>query len=203
MSDNVDNSKKLQEEIEALRAKNSELLGINKKRTEELDSLKSSIQEMKEWKEQQEATVAEKEGDLKKQMEILKTKYEKKLSEWEAKYNEESTYNSRLLVDNNLQESLVKLGIKPELLNGAMALLKPKVKVINDAGERKPVVDDKPLSDFIKGWVESDGKAYKHIPQSVGGGATGSSSLSSSSMPNFSDKNFNLTDAVRGSQKIT
>jgi hypothetical protein len=82
-----------------------------------------------------------------------------------------------------------------------MALLKPKVQVMNQDGERIPVVDSKNLSEYINEWVESDGKPYKHIPQSVGAGAPGSSSTTPG-RGNIFDKAANLTEIIMKEQKI-
>lgn len=204
MSDDVDLKKQLEaalESIKNLEETNKKLVEEKRKKVSEVNDFAEKLKELQEFKEQQENIKAEQEGDYKKQMENLKKTYDKKLIDLESKYNEESAYTNRLLVDNNLQEALTKAGVKPELLNGAMALLKPKVKVINEEGERKPMVEDKTIHDFITSWVESDGKAYRHIPQSIGGGAIGSQSTVRHPL-SFNDKNFNLTEAMKSDQKI-
>lgn len=89
----------------------------------------------------------------------------------------ETGFTKSLLVDNGLSSALVKAGVEPAFLDAVKAMLKGQVNVVTDGtnGEnRRAVVGDKPLSDFITGWAASDaGKHFVKAPVNGGGGAAG------------------------------
>lgn len=81
--------------------------------------------------------------------------------------------------ETELTSLLVKHNIKQELLDGAKLLIGSKVHTNRaDDGSRINVVPtnigDLPLSDFVKGWVDGEGKPYIAAP--TGPGATGGTS---------------------------
>lgn len=86
----------------------------------------------------------------------------------------ESQFTQRLLVDNGLTEQLVKANVAPAFLPAVKALLAPQVVIKSDGSERKALVGDKPLADFITAWSQGDeGKNYIAAANSGGGGAPG------------------------------
>jgi len=74
-------------------------------------------------------------------------------------------YINNSLVDNGLKDALLDIGVNPDLLDGAVATLRPKVKVTtNDQQERVAVVEtdigEVPVADFVKDWSGDKGKPY-------------------------------------------
>lgn len=102
--------------------------------------------------------------------------FEKQLTEVSGKLQSESSYTQKLLVDNGLSDALVKAGVAAPLLPAVKAMLAAQVKVVADGDNRKAVVGDKPLSDFVTSWAQSDeGKHFVKAPDNTGGGAGGNS----------------------------
>lgn len=91
----------------------------------------------------------------------------------------EQGFNHGLLVDNGLMTALAEAGVKnPAHLKAAAALLKQAggIEVKVDGATRKAMIGDKPLSDAVKAWSQSDeGKAFVQAPANGGGGAPGGS----------------------------
>lgn len=86
----------------------------------------------------------------------------------------ESGFTQKLLLDNGLTEALVKAGVATQFLPAVKAMLGTNAKVVADGDNRKALIGDKELSDFVSGWISSDeGKHYLAAPSNGGGGASG------------------------------
>jgi hypothetical protein len=122
-------------------------------------------------------------GDLQQRLEaqraLLDKQWQKKLDESDSRANElERELHSRL-IDDDIRKSLVEQGVKRDLLEGAVALIKTSAKpnVVKDEKGFQGVIDDgidekKKIPDYVKEWAKSDiGKAYVEKPN--GGGSTG------------------------------
>jgi hypothetical protein len=93
--------------------------------------------------------------------------------EFKATAEKEATVSRDLLVNNGLTAELTKAKVKPELLPAVTALLKGKVEIKEVSGERKALVEGKPLGEFITAWSQGDeGKHYIAAPENGGGGAS-------------------------------
>lgn len=89
-------------------------------------------------------------------------------------YEAESGYTNNLLVENGLNEALVKEGIAKQFLPAVKSMLKNQVKVTVDGNERKALIGDKPLSEFVSEWSKSEeGKHFIAAPANSGGGSNG------------------------------
>lgn len=122
--------------------------------------------------------------DLENQLETYKTKLTE--AEKQAKaiaqeaekvkklYEAESGFTNNLLVENGLNEALVKEGIAKQFLPAVKSMLKGQVQVKIEGNERKAVIGDKPLSDFVSEWSKSEeGKHFIAAPANSGGGSNG------------------------------
>lgn len=86
----------------------------------------------------------------------------------------ENGYVSRLLVDNGLNDALVKVGVKPEFTKAVKSMLEKQVQLKQDGENRLAVVGDKALADYVSEWSKSDdGKHFVAAPLNSGGGSTG------------------------------
>ena len=95
----------------------------------------------------------------------LKTKYEKEVSDREERITSLNDYIDNALIDNGLKDSLLDVGVNPDLLEGAVAALRSKVKVVQDEKSNRTAVittdiGDQPIPEFVKSWVGDKGKAY-------------------------------------------
>jgi hypothetical protein len=86
---------------------------------------------------------------------------------------EKESVLSKHLIDGGLSAALAKNGVAPQLMDGAMALLRQSA-AIGDGYAVK--LGDKALDEAVKDWVVGDvGKFYVSGRGNSGGGATGSS----------------------------
>ncbi len=107
-------------------------------------------------------------------VETLKAKHAKDLADKDALIGERDGYIDRTLIDGGLKDALLDVGVNPELLDGALASLRGNVKVQKaDDGSRSAIVEtdlgDVPVTDFVKEWAGSKGKAYLGKPSGPGG----------------------------------
>lgn len=88
------------------------------------------------------------------------------------------------LIDNGLNDAMLKAGIKPEFMSAAKAMLKANTKVTAENGQYSALMGDKPLYDAITEWAASDeGKHFVSAPANSGGGATGGNGNATSVTP--------------------
>ena len=88
------------------------------------------------------------------------------------------------LIDNGLNDAMLKAGIKPEFMSAAKAMLKANTKVTAENGQYSALMGDKPLYDAITEWAASDeGKHFVSAPANSGGGATGGNGNANSVTP--------------------
>jgi hypothetical protein len=102
-------------------------------------------------------------------IEALKTKHAGELGERDKQLGERDGYIDRTLVDGGLKDALLDVGVAPELLDGALAVLRGNVKVQrSDTGDRKAIVQtdlgEVGVSDFVKEWAGGKGKPYLGKP---------------------------------------
>lgn len=122
--------------------------------------------------------------ELENQVETYKTKWTE--AEKQAKtiaaeadkvkklYEAESGYTNNLLVENGLNEALVKEGIAKQFLPAVKSMLKGQVTVKIEGNERKAVIGEKALSEFVSEWSKSEeGKHFIAAPANSGGGSNG------------------------------
>lgn len=78
------------------------------------------------------------------------------------------------LIDNGLNDAMLKAGIKPEFMTAAKAMLKSQTKLMAENGQYSALMGDKPLNEAIAEWAAGDeGKHFVSAPANSGGGATG------------------------------
>lgn len=89
-------------------------------------------------------------------------------------YEAESGYTNNLLVENGLNEALVKEGIAKQFLPAVKSMLKGQVQVKIEGNERKAVIGEKALSEYVSEWSKSEeGKHFIAAPANSGGGSNG------------------------------
>lgn len=109
-----------------------------------------------------------------KAIEALRNKHSAELEEVSAQIAERDSYIDRTLVDGGLKDSLIEVGVMPELMDGALASLRGSVKVQrSEDGSRTAIVEtelgDVPVADYVKDWSTTKGKAYLGKPSGPGG----------------------------------
>lgn len=160
----------LEEEIQALQSEREALLNKNKELLSELKSARNKNKEID--LDTYYKTIDELES-LKSENTKLSTELTKKAKEFDNisnKLNEKESYLKNLTLENSLNEHLSKIGVKPEYMTAAKALLEKNAKV----DESGVLIGDKNIGDFISEWSNNDGKVFINAPANSGGGSQGS-----------------------------
>lgn len=154
------------EATSGLVAKNQELLGKLKK------AQKDSTIDPAEYQSLQD-TLSATESKLAEALKAAKTAANQAEKDRKA-LETESQYVSKLLIDNGLNDALIKSGVRPEMSKAVKALFSSQVALKADGDKRNAMVGDKPLFEAIDEWAKSDeGKYFISAPANQGGGANG------------------------------
>lgn len=155
----------LMDEVKGLKAKLAAFDGID------ADEVRKALESAKET----ETANLEAKGEYEKILKQVKEDYAKELEKITQKFESEAGFSRRLLTDGGLTDALAKANVRPEYMDAAKALLKDKVAIQGEGDERRAVIGDKALGDFVTEWAGSDqGKHFVSAPNSSGGGANGS-----------------------------
>lgn len=166
----------LEAAIEALTAKNRELLGevkVAKARAKgaEIDpaehaALQSEIEALK--------------SDLTK----VTKESTKAIEQMQKNLTDKDGALQSYLIDNGLTDALVKAGVRSEFMGAAKAMLRNQAQVKADDGNYSALMGDKPLVDAVSEWAVSDeGKHFIAAPANSGGGATGGNGAGNPTAP--------------------
>jgi len=89
------------------------------------------------------------------------------------------------LIDNGLTDALVKAGVRSEFMGAAKAMLRNQAQIKAEDGNYAALMGDKPLVDGVAEWASSDeGKHFISAPANSGGGAAGGNGSQQSLAPN-------------------
>ena len=172
MSDDIE---ELKAEIAALNAKNRELLGEVKVAKAKARGSEINPEDYAALQNELEATKAALDKATKdggKQIEALN----KALAEKDGALQ-------GYLIDNGLNEAMLKAGIRPEVMGVVKARLKAEAKLVSENGQYSALFGDKPLIDGVTAWAASDeGKHFVAAPANTGGGAAGGQTNNSGSV---------------------
>lgn len=182
MTTNV--SPEVQAQIDAAVAAATEALADNnRKLTNELKNVRAKMRDGTiDPDEHQKALdkVEELTGEITK----LTKKYDADTGKLSKTLTEKEGALHNLVIDGGLTESLVKAGVKPELMNAAKAMLRGKTVIKAENGTFTAVMGDKPISDAIKDWAGTDeGKHFVVAPSNSGGNAGGSNKGAGTATP--------------------
>lgn len=158
----------LKAQIEALSAKNRELLG--------------ELRVAKQKAKGAEIDPAE-HANLQSQVEALKADLDKatkanakELDGLRKSLSEKDGAIQNYLVDNGLSEALVKANVRPEMMPAVKAMLKANTSVQNADGQYSALMGGKPIMEAVSEWAATDeGKHFVSAPPSSGSGAPGAS----------------------------
>lgn len=160
----------LEEQIEDLKAQVEATTSKNKELLSELRTAKSKNKELDFDTYNK---VLEENDLLKSDLAKIKNELGLKTKEFDNisnKLNEKESYLKNLTLENSLNEHLSKIGVKPEYMTAAKALLEKNAKV----DENGVLIGDKSIGDFISEWSNNDGKVFINAPANSGGGSQGS-----------------------------
>jgi chromosome segregation ATPase len=156
----------LEEAMEAMNAKNAELLREVKIARAKAKGVEIDPNDFMALQTENET--------LKSQLEKVAKDNAKTVEQLQASLNEKDGALQSYLIDNGLNDAMLKAGIKPEFMAAAKAMLKSQTKLMADNGQYSALMGDKPLIEAIAEWAAGDeGKHFVSAPANSGGGATG------------------------------
>lgn len=165
MSDDIE---ELKAAVEALNSKNRELLGelkIAKAKARGSEINPEDYAALQNELEAAKAALDRTTKDSSKQMEALKNSLAEKDSALQS-----------YLIDNGLNDAMLKAGIRPEVMGVVKARLKAEAKLVAENGQYSALFGDKPLIEGVTAWAATDeGKHFVAAPANSGGGASGGS----------------------------
>jgi hypothetical protein len=172
----------IEEHTDALKQKNDELLKEKKKAKEEAKLAADKLKEIEDAKEEEESEKNKKKGDWETEKAKLVEKHTKELKDRDDKLAATNGKLNNLVVDNGLNDALIKANVAKQYLPAVKALIKTANKIEISTDDETPIakVGDKDLTAFIETWAKGDeGKQYIAAPNNSGGGARGSNSNAS------------------------
>jgi hypothetical protein len=156
----------LEEAMEAMNAKNAELLREVKIARAKAKGVEIDPNDFMALQTENET--------LRSQLEKVAKDNAKTVEQLQASLNEKDGALQSYLIDNGLNDAMLKAGIKPEFMAAAKAMLKSQTKLMADNGQYSALMGDKPLIEAIAEWAAGDeGKHFVSAPANSGGGATG------------------------------
>lgn len=174
MSDENNELEELKAAIEVLSAKNRELLG-------ELRATKAKAKgaeiDPSEYAALQSEVEALRANLDKSQKEAAKT-----IDNLSKSLTEKDGALQSYLIDNGLNDALLKVGVRPEMMPAVKAMLKSQTQLAAENGQYSALMGDKPLFDAVAEWAAGDeGKHFVSAPANTGGGAPGGQSANAQS----------------------
>jgi hypothetical protein len=110
--------------------------------------------------------------ELTKALEETQTLSKTQLEQLTNELNVKSGALESVMIDKGITEALMKAEVMPELMDGAKALLIRQAKLVNDNGEFKALLGDKPLTDAVNEWATGDqGKYFVKAKDNTGSSA--------------------------------
>lgn len=146
---------------DAVANKVRQLLGEKKAEQAKRRELEAKLAEFEQAKASQEEEAAKKRGDFEK----LEAQLKGERDAIAKKYQD-------ALIGGALKSALVSAGVAAPFMEAAEAMM--RLKGVSLDKDDTPILDGKPLGEFVAEWAKSDaGKAFVAAPNSSGGGATG------------------------------
>jgi hypothetical protein len=105
----------------------------------------------------------------KKKIDNLTRKHRADLEARDGEIAERDRFIDKSVVVTGLKDALMEVGVEPDLLDGALANLRPSVTVQRaESGDRKAIVEtdlgDVDVPSFVRDWAQSKGRAYLSKP---------------------------------------
>lgn len=173
----------------ALTAKNAELLNekkAEKTAREAAEAKAAEAESAKNTAEQAAATeLAKKTGDWSQVKATMEAKHAADLKAITDENAALKAARDKLVVDNGLSEAIDAAGVKPEFKPAVLALLRAQgASVEIKDGEFLGKLGDKPISEAVKAFAESDAGKHYVSSDNTGAGAPGKGNAGTGNEPN-------------------
>ena len=177
--------------IEALSAKNRELLG-------EVKLAKAKVKA--DISPEDYAAIQNEVDALKASLEKAAKDSAKTVDGLNKQLAEKDSALQSYLIDNGLSDAMIKVGVRPEMMGAVKALLKSQTLIKVEGGAYSAMMGELPLAEAVAGWAASDdGKPFVTAPANSGGGAAGANGNGASIQPkgNLSGDKQQRLDAIK------
>lgn len=160
---------KVQESVDRLEAKNTELVGDLRKARKAGEIKPEDLTAAEERADRAEAALTE----ANKQVKTLTTERDKAVKSLETEQGAARTY----ALDAEINAAIAAGNIVPALVPAFTAMVRQNAKADLVDGKYNVLIGDKPARDYITNFLGTEeGKAFKAAPVNGGGGAQGSAS---------------------------
>lgn len=157
---------KMQESIERLEAKNAELVGDLRKARKSSEIRPEDLAAAEERADRAEAALA----DATKQVKALTAERDKAVKALETESGAARAY----ALEAEINGAIASGNVLPALVPALKAMVAQQAKADLVDGKYSVLIGDKPATDYIKAFLDSDdGKAFRAAPVNGGGGAPG------------------------------
>lgn len=152
------------------------------------------FQRLKEAAEAAEAKKLEAEGNYKEIRERDAKAFAKEIEKRDAEIGRRDKFIEKLVVENELNAAIEKVGVISELKDGARALFMIKgAKVVATEDGYNGLLGDVPISDYVESWAKTDEAAHYLRPTGAGGSGT----KSGKAAPSGSKPRSEMTNAEK------
>lgn len=152
----------LQKQVEAESRAKKEILGEKKQLQAKYETIDPA----------EYVTLQAKVEELSAALEQTQTLSKTQLEQLTNELNVKSGALESVMIDKGITEALMKAEVMPELMEGAKALLIRQAKLVNENGEFKALLGEKPLTDAINEWATGDqGKHFVKAKDNTGSSA--------------------------------
>lgn len=171
--------KTLKAEVDALKAKNAELLDekkkAQKKAEEEARGREKAEGDLTSEKARLEEEAARKAGDWAKLETSLKERFERDLKAEREKVAALESARDRLVIDNAISSQIDAIGVAPHFKPAVQAMIKTANKVAVDIvdGQFVGKIGDKAIADYFAAWAATDEAKHFIANANSGGGGKG------------------------------
>lgn len=174
----------VEKETNGLKAKNKELFDKLEKIKDENKNLTKDVKSTAADKAKAEQDAAAKSGDIDRIVKGLKDTHNTAIDVLRSTNNGLIGQLNKHVLGKGLNDALVKAGVKPELMSGAIALIEKEHKgeIGDNNGTPFAKFDGQAVSEFVTTWSESDtGKNFVSAQANSGGGSQGANEGSQAS----------------------
>lgn len=162
---------KANERAAGLVGKNEELISKLGQLKDNGTATQAELEQLRQLKDTYEQEKAESQGQYKEALTLAEQRMAKETEKYKSENEQLKSQLENLVVSGGLNSELDKIKIDPLMRQAAEAIIKPQVQMIDG----KAMINDKPLSEFVAEWSETDiGKRMTLAPNNSGGGANGS-----------------------------
>lgn len=157
--------------VEALSAKNEELLGevkTERQKRREAEEARAQADEEARAKAEEAAKAS---GNAEEIQRTIEARYKAQMEKAQREAQDATAQLNRYVIDGSIRDALAQAEIAATFGKAAALLFKDGRNI--EVKDGQAFVDGVPIADAVKEWAAADGAAFKAAGQATGGGAPG------------------------------